>query len=79
MVTHGRTSLIVSNTPPVLIASSTHSLVSIDSYTIPVPVFSLSGHSLPVTDVYIGASGPSTRVLTASLDRTCKVGVRAEG
>lgn len=32
-----------------------------------------SHHSLPVTDLYVGAGGNRARVVSSSLDQTCKV------
>lgn len=40
---------------------------------------SLAGHSLAITDVYCGAGRHDARVVTASLDRTCKLWELASG
>ena len=37
------------------------------------PLRLLSDHSLPVTDIYCGYGRSSARVVTTSLDQTCKV------
>lgn len=37
------------------------------------PFCSWADHSLPISDLYIGAGGPNGRLASVSLDRTCKV------
>ncbi|XP_045160558.2 WD repeat-containing protein 18-like [Mercenaria mercenaria] len=39
----------------------------------PEPVRIWSSHSLPVTDVHVGKGGSRCRVVSASLDQTCKI------
>lgn len=39
----------------------------------PVPLYSFSDHSLPVSDIYIGKGGMRAYLATVSLDRTCKL------
>ena len=42
----------------------------------PEPTRVWSSHSLPVTDIHIGPGGYRCRVVSASLDQTCRVGDR---
>ncbi|KAK3576318.1 hypothetical protein CHS0354_034010 [Potamilus streckersoni] len=37
------------------------------------PEYVWSQHSLPITDLYVGYGGPRARVVSSSLDQTCKV------
>ena len=37
------------------------------------PRYVWSNHSLPVTDIYVGSGAVRSRVLTASMDQTCRV------
>ena len=39
----------------------------------PEPTRVWSSHSLPVTDLYVGHGGYTCRVVSASLDQTCRV------
>ncbi|XP_014670743.1 PREDICTED: WD repeat-containing protein 18-like [Priapulus caudatus] len=43
------------------------------------PKYSWSHHSLPVTDLYVGIGGARARVVTSSLDHTCKLYELASG
>lgn len=45
-------------------------------HEIPTPYFTLSDHTLPVTDIVCGAGTfPQCRILTASLDNSCKASI----
>ncbi|XP_064606851.1 WD repeat-containing protein 18-like [Liolophura sinensis] len=37
------------------------------------PLYVWTGHSLPVTDIYVGVGGRRARVVSSSLDQTCKL------
>ncbi|XP_070563477.1 WD repeat-containing protein 18-like isoform X1 [Ptychodera flava] len=37
------------------------------------PLYVSSNHSLPVTDIYCGCGGPLARVVSSSLDQTCRL------
>ncbi|ESO86637.1 hypothetical protein LOTGIDRAFT_166906 [Lottia gigantea] len=39
----------------------------------PEPKYVWTGHSLPVKDVYVGSGGVRSRVISSSLDQTCKL------
>ena len=39
------------------------------------PRYVWSNHSLPVTDIHVGSGAVRSRVLTASMDQTCRVNV----
>ena len=48
-------------------------LDNLTQYEIPTPYCALSDHTLPVTDVVVGVGAfPHCRVLTSSLDNSCK-------
>lgn len=39
----------------------------------PEPLFTWKDHSLAITDIHVGAGGLRSRIVTASLDQTCKM------
>ena len=39
------------------------------------PRYVWSNHSLPVTDIHVGSRAVRSRVLTASMDQTCRVNI----
>ena len=39
------------------------------------PRYVWSNHSLPVTDIHVGSGAVRSRVLTASMDQTCRVSI----
>ncbi|GAB1604951.1 WD repeat-containing protein 18-like [Argonauta hians] len=45
----------------------------------PEPLFVWNDHTLPITDLYVGAGGIRARVVSSSLDRTCKIWDLATG
>lgn len=44
-----------------------------DSYSTSEPDFVWNNHSLPITDIHVSAGGIRARVVTSSLDQTCKM------
>ena len=50
-----------------------YSLVALRAHMAPAPLYTWRDHTLPVTDVAVGAGGGRGWVATCSVDQTCKV------